>query len=183
MSRFSVRHRLNPSRFSSVGRTARTLLNSLLWATLFSPTLGCVVPVAPEFKDPPKSENLPPYFVRGMPLFESSTVAPEEFSIVVTDPNPFDKVWVRWVSDYPIYSPVKSKLLDQVVATRDATITYRVKSCEDFLMGTPSPHRLVVVAADREFKPFEQSDSVDYPYNSTTDKGFWIMAGWLVACP
>lgn len=122
-----------------------------------------------------------------MPVAWSNTVAPEEFSVEVADPNPFDKIYVRWISDYPPYSPLKSKLLYDGSGTPDAIIRFQVPaSCDIFQSGTPSPHRLLVVVADREFKFKEpaQADNPEYPFESIKDKaGFSIEAGWLVSCP
>jgi hypothetical protein len=141
------------------------------------------VPVVPDFQDPAVSANLPPYFESSTPLFQWQRMAPEEFSAKVIDPNPFDTLYVRWVSDYPNFQSAYSRLLQEGQVGSEAVVSYRVPiSCETFSAAAPLPHRLVVIVADQPFKKPDQADNFDNKYNSTEKPTVVIMGGWTVTC-
>jgi hypothetical protein len=123
--------------------------------------------------------------VSSFPIFGTKVTAPEEFSVKVTDPNPFDKIYVRWVSDFPPYSNLKSKLLATSATAQNAIIPpFQVQSaCVEFRQGTPSPHQLVVIVADREFEDLSKTETLDNPYIATKEETFPpLMNSWSVTC-
>lgn len=173
--------------------TARKLLHWTVWAILllppmFSP-LGCVIPVGPDFRDPDRSINVPPYFTGSDPFFETAVTAPQTFTVKLKDPNPLDKLYVRWVSDYPLYSQASSRLLETkdgvTLGDGDTSVVYGPipADCHDFSSpGQTANHRLVVIVADRPFKEPGDAENPLFRYNAATDKAQPIMAGWTVTC-
>src|SRR5882724_1117584 len=83
-------------------RVARMLLRSGSICALLVMS-ACVLPIAPEFQDPPASENYAPVFIDTIPpagqVVTASPVA--AFTIIVEDPNVGDDLFVRWIADFP----------------------------------------------------------------------------------
>ena len=155
---------------------------------MFSP-LGCVIPVGPDFRDPDKVENLPPFFTGSEPYFETMRTAPQTFTVKVRDRNPLDKLYVRWVSDYPEYQEAFSRILYEdnkngvTLGEGDTPIGYGPipANCADF-RGQMATHRLVVIIADRPFLKPEEAPNTLLPFNAATLNAQPIMAGWTVTC-
>ncbi len=171
---------------------AQILLHWTFWA-IFTLASSCVVPLAPEFQDPPKVPNYPPYFVDSFPFFGVQITAPETFEVTVADPNPQDTLYVRWVSDYPGFTQA-SVLLRTEESIRPGVVKYGTAgppepdgsegpACAKFSSGTE--HRLVVIVSDSEFLPPELADNRDYRFNAVppTSRTRPIMAGWNITCP
>src|SRR5262245_13457968 len=95
-------------------RMARAMLVLPGVALLMS---GCVLPIAPEFQDPPSPPNYAPYIVSAQPpigeVKTSLMPGDVEFSVSVSDPNILDKLCVRWISDYPPYNE-NTKLMERI---------------------------------------------------------------------
>src|SRR5436190_2240679 len=75
----------------------------LLFAASLSP--ACIIPVGPDFQDPPGIPNGRPVITNTDPLFGTEVLAtdvPMEamFEITVIDSNN-DPLYVRWVADFP----------------------------------------------------------------------------------
>src|SRR5215471_15875644 len=73
---------------------------------LVPPMSACILPVAPEFQDPPASENFGPVITDSSPALGSVVTkvggAPlPPFRVTITDPNLGDNLHVRWLADYP----------------------------------------------------------------------------------
>ncbi|MEO5768655.1 MAG: hypothetical protein ABIS92_09925 [Polyangia bacterium] len=185
---------------------ARVLLYWTFWSTFVS-FAGCVLPVSPDFQNPPAIPNSYPYFWNIFPAAESTVTFPsagsgEPFKIQLGDPNLDDTLYVRWISDYPPFAINVSKVLSDgangtglaIVPTPKAPTKLRPEiffpaSCESFSPGMQQ-HRLVVIVADR---PFLRAGTFDdgLRYNrvaaqSNTDQSPVtnpIVAGWNVICP
>lgn len=165
---------------------ARILLLWLAWIAVSSLAPGCVVPLAPEFEDPPKAGNSPPYLVKSVPLPETSQMADVDFYVTVMDPNPRDRLYVRWVSDYPPYQQSTSKLLESREITSSpmgSSVMYQVPTnCENFKSIPNPPHRLVVIISDRPFVNPDIAENSEFRYNATETKTNPLMVGWNVTC-
>lgn len=176
-------------------RLARSLL-SWTFLSIFSLLPACVLPVGPDFQDPPTVPNYPPYFVAVGPNtpFFSSTVAISDsgttFEVIVADPNAGDTLSVRWVSDYPIYTarrtnPIQEQDMKQVAdpVTLDAHFTVTVSCVDDFAGGGDT---LTVIASDRGFASdlaTVQNPELRYNYDSD-GKLTLLMGSWIVTgCP
>lgn len=184
---------------------ARVLLCWTFWSTFVS-LAGCVLPVAPDFQNPSAAPNHNPYFSNTDPPNESIVTFPsgsgDPFRVVVGDQNLGDTLYVRWVSDYPLFASNVSKVLSDgadgtglaIVPTPKAPTELRPEirfsaRCESFSPGMQQ-HRLVVIVADRPFLKAETFD-VGLRYNrvatqNNTDQSpvtSPIMVGWNVICP
>jgi len=188
----SARRRENQREFHS----ARNLL---LWSILtILPITACVVPVAPEFQDPPRGLNYQPYFVTTFPDLETAVTvgAKQTFTVTVADPNAGDGLSVRWARDYPPYAQAFSSVLQMQMQTpaaanqatagtpNQATFTLDV-TCHDFDNGASS-HHLVVLVSDNGFWPegtLAMVPSSQYSFDSTGHP-ITVIGGWsILGCP
>jgi hypothetical protein len=75
----------------------------LLFAASLTP--ACIIPVGPEFQDPPGVPNSPPYAIAPDPVEGWHSVSPTaEFTVTPADVNVGDPLFVKWVTDYPPFS-------------------------------------------------------------------------------
>jgi hypothetical protein len=67
---------------------------------------ACIIPLAPDFQDPPPVPASPAPALSGfMPQNFGSTVSiPATFGATAIDPNLADTLYVRWIIDYPPYT-------------------------------------------------------------------------------
>jgi hypothetical protein len=86
---------------------ARLLLHPIrrvfLLFAVASLTSACIIPVAPEFQDPPGAANSPPEILNPDPLWGEEVAATptvlRTFSFTFSDVNADDTLWVRWTVD------------------------------------------------------------------------------------
>jgi hypothetical protein len=71
---------------------------------------GCVIPVAPDFQDPPLQQNYAPVLSADP---QQGIVTTTTFTVTVGDPNVSDDLYVRWIAEYPPYSTVNTKGLKE----------------------------------------------------------------------
>ncbi|MES1206564.1 MAG: hypothetical protein ABUS79_11570 [Pseudomonadota bacterium] len=108
--------------------------------------------------------------------------------MMVVDANPADKLYVRWVSDYPPYTANSRLLVDDVKGLpqkglKGTEISFDAGRCEKFAMGGME-HDLVVIVADRKFRPSSDSFDSVFRFNLVENGGSYAMLGWnLVNCP
>jgi hypothetical protein len=75
---------------------------TLLLLVVAAPMSACVIPVGPEFQDPPGAPNATPSIASSDPLMGTSTVvATPHFSVTASDTNRGDTITVRWILAYP----------------------------------------------------------------------------------
>jgi len=154
--------------------------------------VACVLPVSPSFEDPPASPNFAPTLVDSDPPAGSIVQPGLTLQVTITDANPRDTLYVRWVSDYPLATADSRVLTDvrtfapssdgKVHATR---VTYQT-DCAALAPGL-TVHRIEVIVADRPLKKPDDpslSDSANYrfevvdaPNDSSTHV---ITAAWLL---
>jgi hypothetical protein len=145
---------------------------------------ACIIPVGPNFQDPPAAPNFPPYIVSATPDFNSIVTPPQlTFAVTVTDPNVGDDLYIRWLADYPGAnyrtvmgtSFVAHSANGQVLA---ATVTGTVDCTLDNLaMTTDGEHRIEVIVADR---PFVEPGPGNTQLDLVTPPGFVVRAGWTL---
>src|SRR5512138_2536925 len=77
----------------------------LLFAASLMP--ACIIPVGPEWQDPSGEKNLSPQIVGWAPVIgtdvvptDDNGIATAKFTITVTDPNPGDKLFFKWIANY-----------------------------------------------------------------------------------
>jgi hypothetical protein len=127
-------HRPRPSRM------ARLLLFICRSASLLVmlQMSACVIPVAPEFQDPPASQNYPPQFLSVSPEIGSIAATPS-FTAVVTDPNVGDTLQYKWVFDYPPYDDAITRDLGPNTITPSADGQPTITSISlDFIGNGPT---------------------------------------------
>ena len=174
------RRRGNRPKFHS----ARKLL-SWSFLTILSIT-GCILPVAPDFHDPPPAPNYLPYFMSGFPALEEVVTIGDTQSLMVTvaDPNPDDTLSIRWVADYPPYVQATSRILQEQVGLGNPATFMLDTRCGAFFRAPT--HRLVVLVSDRGFLPSSETP-MDYNTQFSFDSSnhpVAVIAGWsLIGCP
>jgi hypothetical protein len=79
------------------------LLLRWTFPAMFTVLSACVLPIGPDFQDPPAVPNYEPYFQGVFPDAETThqLLPPDKFDIVLGDPNPTDRLSVRWIANYP----------------------------------------------------------------------------------
>ena len=139
-------------------RTCLKLLLLLLFAAASS-VPACVVPVGPEFQDPPGAPNASPEILNPNIFFGSAVAAlgtSQTFSFTVSDPNAGDTLHLRWVSDYPPFDNATRTIERNILfpPTGDGpqhTFTQTMIGCGDDIDKSFSTHRIYAVLADRDF--------------------------------
>ena len=147
---------------------------------------ACIIPLGPDFQDPPAEENLPPQILDPSPAFLSQ-VNKSNFQVTVTDPNATDVLHIRWFSDYLSNVPDSTRRLGAAVSTippsRDGkqqrtTVAISPTCSADRIAPGISLHTIVVMVADHDF-----ADSPDLTL--LDDGSHAVTAGWLLDldCP
>jgi hypothetical protein len=136
----------------------------LIWPllTALGPSLeGCVLPIGPDFRDPPPASpipELPPYFgtAQTMPAFETAvgldTMKPTPFTVEIHDPNDADEITVRWMANYPPFTNGSTVPLFEVTMPPPSNHVFRFTqafTCGDLKMA--ADHNICVVVSDRGF--------------------------------
>jgi hypothetical protein len=155
-------------------RVARSLLSSRVVGVLLlaaaSSMSACIIPVAPNFQDPPTQPTSVPALQAsfGTPVpntintiqDSSSQISPPIFSVAVTDPDPNVTLFYRWVFDYPPHTDVSRLGTDSsTTAWAQQPLTQKV-SC-DFIVRTMQPsngeHRLELLVSTSDWKSSDGS--------------------------
>ena len=123
----------------------------LLFATSLLPS--CIIPVGPEFQDPPGVANSPPQILDPSPTWGDEVTAPATFTITVADPNLTDELFIRFLVDGELAtindnhrgppadgSPVRPSVSNQI-------------TCQNIpdSKKTLSHHRVLAAVADRDW--------------------------------
>jgi hypothetical protein len=155
---------------------------------------ACVLPVGPEFQDPPGAANASPIIVDSTPDIGMRVTGKSgdtfTFSITVTDPNPGDTLHVRWVVDYPPFSSANTRVVQpdypvqpsQSGLPQQTPVSQQI-GCLTPLSALPS-HQVMAIVADREFLPSLPAPApVDY--GRLPPDGLKAVAVWIldVECP
>jgi hypothetical protein len=159
---------------------------------------ACVLPVAPEFQDPPAAVNFAPVIQDTVPpigmIVDGIPTRVPTFTVSVSDPNLGDNLHVRFLADYPPDTANTRDLL------RDREIDHRTDgkpilmdvsvspSCDADNLAKIPQHQIMAIVADR---PFDDSPP---PVGMTADltklldpdgHGKKVMATWTLnlECP
>jgi hypothetical protein len=145
---------------------------------------ACVLPIAPEFQDPPASENYAPVFLNTDPPAGSVVSATPStvpmFNLLIQDPNVNDDLEVRWIVDYP---PITAATSVMVTIPVPHTTTGQLPEVPPFQpncvlhhIGPGKTHQLYVVVADRKFElPGDPVDLERLPKDAKTNSRSWIL--------
>jgi hypothetical protein len=155
---------------------------------------ACIIPVAPDFRDPPTQPDAPPTISNlNPPHFGLAFSIPADkyydFTASVSDPDPGTTLQVRWTVDYPPYtantwtnnSPDVSPLVaGQPIVNR--TVTQRI-DCSSINDRSTSAHRLQLMVTDGEFVTADLSQP--YSLDQLLGSGTVVYAYWPIniTCP
>ena len=118
-------------------------------------TSGCVIPVAPDFQDPPLQQNYAPELVSTVP--PQTIVTTTAFQVTVTDPNVSDDLYVRWIAEYPPFSSTNSKRLKPDVMLTHSANGMQMLGMDPIAVDCLFPlarlpqHPITAIISDRPF--------------------------------
>jgi hypothetical protein len=141
---------------------------------------ACIIPVAPDFQDPPQDPQLPPSFVNGsaMPAFGTLVlVTPQEFRGAVNNPAAVS-LWYRAVLDYPEHPTSLRQVQPQTpIASNTFDFTLSCGVNPDVTVGTQ--HELTLIVADQQF------DLNNAAPEALLHPGNYIESYWhvIMSCP
>jgi hypothetical protein len=177
---------------SRPARVARMLLRSGLLG-LASVMSACVLPIGPEFQDPPAAANFAPQILDSQPAIGSivtvtgtATAAPP-FRVSVSDPNVGDDLHVRFLADFPPKTGnTRTLIVDHVVThnadgtrlNEDVTVT---PSCGTFNLANIALHQIMVIVADRPFLDKPAAPGLPVDLTKLADpEGLEVVASWTL---
>lgn len=127
---------------------------------------ACVLPLAPEFEDPPAAQNFAPVIVDSFPV-NGAVVSTPMFRVTVDDPNVADDLYLRWIADFPPFSDSSRRLGDDIKLSPPAAGTLRpdavlsVDCTLHALAKMTTTHQIMIVVADRPFRSPDQEPSLE----------------------
>jgi hypothetical protein len=152
---------------------------------------ACVVPVGPEWTDPER--NSPPRIESALPSIgsvlsvDADADLPLLVSVVLADQNSKDKLYVRWIIDYPPFSEEITRVaLTTILPGGDTTqrpTLYFAPNCSDHRIAPGfSNHRLLLAASD---SPFASDDPNPANPDAVSDGSFPVEGAWQfkMDCP
>jgi hypothetical protein len=171
-------------------RVARMLLRSGLFG-LVAAMSACVLPIAPEFQDPPAAANYAPQILDSDPplgslLVRTSTNVPT-FRVTVSDPNVGDDLHVRFLADFPPKTTNTRTLTADHVVTHKADGTRLnddvsvVPGCDTFNLSNIPVHQIMVIVADRKY--LDAPPAPGLPVDLTKladDAGLEVIGSWTL---
>jgi hypothetical protein len=127
---------------------------------------GCILPLAPEFHDPPPPANYAPQISSAQPPQGSIVTAigaSMTFEITVKDLNVSADLWIRWIGEYPPYSVNSRPLTDDVMISHSATgdpVRQPTSVTVNCLFLAPlTQHPITALVSDRAFLPRDTPDA------------------------
>ncbi|MEA2696143.1 MAG: hypothetical protein QOI66_414, partial [Myxococcales bacterium] len=136
-----------------------TSLVTLLLSLSLSLSSACVIPLAPEFEDPPAAQNIAPIITDSFPINGAvvSTRSSADFRVTVFDPNSSDDLHVRWIADYPPYGP-NTRLLRSPDLPHGMTASFQqtditIDCINSNLALGLAQHQIMMIVADQLFLP------------------------------
>jgi hypothetical protein len=157
-------------------------------ALLLSLPCACVIPLAPDFQDPPAAQNFAPVITDSFPdngAVVTATMVPTMFRVTVSDPNLNDDLHVRWIADYPPFSANSRRLLDRDIppsnaATPQSTdVSITIDCLTSTLALGLTQHQIMVFIADRDFLPGD-NQPLDRKLTALPDTAGHAEAHWIL---
>jgi hypothetical protein len=142
---------------------------------------ACVVPLGPDFQNPPVAQNSPPLIGSEIPQFGAEWTN-STFQVTVTDLNGGDDLFVRWVSDYPPITSMTRALFAPVTtiphrvdgAQQYTPIQMTVDCVRDFIPRGITRHQIEVMVGDDDFAP-ESTDLTLLKNGSHASTASWVL--------
>jgi hypothetical protein len=151
---------------------------------LIPPMSACVLPIAPEFQDPPASQNYAPFFLATDPPI-GAVVSTPSFRVTVRDPNVGDNLYVRWISNFPPATGDTRAFKEETIPhSADGTLLFADSTAQptcikDLVANLPS-HRVMVVVSDRQFLDVVQTGSPEADYARVPAGAGKVVATWTL---
>jgi hypothetical protein len=156
--------------------------------------MSCIIPVAPEFQDPPAVPDSPPYLHDFAPFNIGSIVSVDgvkgqDFSAFVGDQNPDQILYFEWLFDYPPQLQNRNQygntgmIPARIPGQPDPKETQTVKCAFVDASSGSSSHRVeLAVATERFASP--TGLPADQALDSIPDSnGFVVRAFWEIDMP
>ena len=155
--------------------------------TLLLGISGCVVPAGPEWTDP--QTNFPPTIVYAettppvgsiLARDPDGSATPLEVKVVLADENTQDKLYARWIIDYPpnrdgISRVAPEQRLPGGNQIARPPISFAPSCRDDAISRDFSDHRLLLAVSDR---PFANPDPSQPPFDSVPNGNFVVEGSW-----
>jgi hypothetical protein len=147
---------------------------------------GCVIPLAPDFSDP--DPNYPPYIVTSDPGAGEPFAGTRQLSVTLADPNLGDRLYVRWLYDYPPHNRefsrfgVELELPPTGSVVRNPLPPFQPDCDKHNIASGLTQHRLLLSVSDRPFLGDSDSDTVppENRLDSIPDGAQRLRATWYV---
>jgi hypothetical protein len=156
---------------------------------------ACVLPIAPEFQDPPAAANYSPLILDSNPQIGSVVVAANPmmvppFTVFVSDPNVGDDLHVRWLADFPPFTMnTRDMVLDDHFTHSSNGVPLNAMSevtpsCSAHNLAKIPQHQIMAVVADRPFDNTQVGPNADLTKLSDPN-GRKVVATWTLTlgCP
>jgi hypothetical protein len=164
---------------------------------LISVMSACVLPIAPEFQDPPSAANFSPIILAAMPDVGSVVTAPSistvpTFTVIVSDPNLGDDLHVRWIADFPPFNAnTRSMIADSVITHSSSGVPLNgddsvTPNCKVHNLAKIPQHQIMAVVADRKFDDSTPDAGTVFDLTKLADAdGRKVIATWTLNldCP
>lgn len=156
--------------------------------SLFLLAPACVLPVGPQFEDPPS--NSAPYLASSDPPAGAILPASSpQIEIVLGDANQDDVLVGRWFIDYPPFDASVTRLahefrLPSSGKSEREEVRFVPDCGDDQIAPGMASHRVSLSVADRPFLHEDRSPP-DLRLDSVSPEGFVLRATWLLnlECP
>ncbi len=159
---------------------------------------ACIIPVAPNFQDPPSQpDSVPGLQVTSQTpapgtiytiLDSSSPSTTPTFYVTVSDPDPNVTLYYRWIFDYPPHTDVSRLATDSSQSSGAQQPISQKVDC-DFIIKTMQPtngeHRLELAVSTSDWKMSDGTpDDYDAPLvpNAPLARLFWTII-FQSGCP
>jgi hypothetical protein len=149
---------------------------------------ACIIPVAPNFQDPPSATDAGPYFAGYSPVdgrLVTFTPPVSTFSVLVTDPNVNAPLWFRWVWDYPPVNNSSSMIFPpayQMTSAGPDGVPITKNICCSVVNNANGLHQVELIVAD---EPFQDSSMAgltdDNRFDTLEFPGHVQKATWTIA--
>jgi hypothetical protein len=149
---------------------------------------ACIIPVAPNFQDPPTQPSSVPYLqvvsptpIAGSIFFIQSSMAPD-FTVTVSDPDPTVTLWTQWVFDYPPHRSATRLANKRMIPAATPTQVDQPVTC-NFIDATAQPadgkHQLELIVATSDFENPDPTNP--YDIQTTVDPNAIVQsASWTI---
>jgi hypothetical protein len=143
---------------------------------------GCVVPMGPKWSDP--ESNSPPVIASAVPAIGSvldmaaDGGVPLGVRVVISDANTSDRIYARWIIDYPPYQESQTRVALRAVLppaneAQRSPIEFSPNCSDDQIARGFVAHRLLLAVSDRPFSDEDASKPDAVPAGNFLVEGSW----------